>query len=63
MTPPQGDAVADARDDYEEEKKEAVDVNPELMAMLRRQRSSDPFSASQKIAEMGLSREPSLAAS
>ena len=49
-------------DDDEEEKKEAVDVNPELMAMLRRQRSNDPFSASQKIAEMGLSREPSHAA-
>ena len=56
------DAAAEARDDYEEEKKEAAEVNPELMDMLRRQRSSDPFSASQKIAEMGLSREPSHAA-
>ena len=61
VTPPQGDGAGDARDDYEEEKKEAVDVNPELMALIRK-RSSDPFSASQKIAEMGLSREPSLAA-
>ena len=56
------DAAAEARDDYEEEKKEAAEVNPELMDMLRRQRSNDPFSASQKIAEMGLSREPSHAA-